>query len=180
MKHGDVFAGDQWTFDWKVMILRRNYNKCWFVGSKGDVFGGDQWTFEWKVMLLIWNYSKSWFIGSRSDFCLGWLIANCHWSPAKRIFSFHLRTKCVAFVTLLQRKWYFQWKCSLVPSETMISVSPPEWREQLLPYVCSERAILLAIVHWSRAKRLFVLMKKGGGQFLLSVCSENDEDSCIY
>ena len=97
MKKGDVFAGDQWTFEWKVMILTRNYSKTWFVGSKGDVFVGDQWTLERKVMLLTRNYSKSWFIGSRSDFCLGWLIANCHWSPAKRIFSFHLRKRVRSF-----------------------------------------------------------------------------------
>ena len=33
---------------------------------------------------------KCWFICFRSDFCVGWLISNCHWSPAKRIVSFHV------------------------------------------------------------------------------------------
>ena len=41
-------------------------------------------------MLLTRKYCKCWFICFRSDFCVGWLISNCHWSPAKRIVSFHV------------------------------------------------------------------------------------------
>ena len=65
--------------------------------KKGDVFAADQWTFDSKVMLLIRKYSKCWFICFRSDFCVGWLISNCHWSPAKRIVSFHVPTVVNSF-----------------------------------------------------------------------------------
>ena len=48
-------------------------------------------------MLLKRKYSKCWFICFRSDFCVGWLISNCHWSRAKRIVSFHVPTVVNSF-----------------------------------------------------------------------------------
>lgn len=135
-------------------------------------------------MLLTRKYSKCWFICFRSDFCVGWLISNCHWSPAKRIVSFHVPKAVNSFCHTSGAKMVSSLEIFTVPQRNddlwFTSHSLPKWREQLLPYLCSESVILLAIVHWSAAKRWLFLMKNGGDVFLLYVCSETDANSVIY
>ena len=60
-----------------------------------------------KRVSLTRKYSKSCFLGLRSDLCLGWLITNCHWSQAKRIFSFHTRKTVNSFCYMSASKIVF-------------------------------------------------------------------------
>ena len=131
-------------------------------------------------MLLVRKYSKCWFICFRSDFCVGWLISNCHWSPAKRIVSFHVPTVVNSFCHTSAAK--------MVSSLEMFT--GPQ-RNDDLSFTSQVRCATFAIglqrkrylaCNWSLvcSETITFLKKNGGDVFLLYVCSETDANSVIY
>ena len=99
-------------------------------------------------MILGRNYFKGCFFFPE----VGWLIANCYLSSAKRMFSFHTRKVVNSFCYTPAAKTTLSFEMLLVTSEAIIPDSPPKWHEQLLPYVCSENGILRAIAYWLATK----------------------------